>query len=292
MKDGEQTRRARGRALGNGEGTVAVTLGPALLILLLVAGLYLVGGIPLQLFLGEAGIALAQILFLALPPVLLVRAWGFDLRRTFYLAWPSGRQVLGGVLFLAGGTQMAWFLAWLQGLFIPVPHEFLEMMAEFLTADSAGRFLWLLFLVALVPSVCEEVLFRGVLLSGLRSRLPAVAAVVVSGLIFGLFHLAPETGFRILPTAWLGMVLAWVVVASGSLPLVVLLHFLNNGAILALMSIPATRELVMGTEEAPPLVLLPAAVALLVAGLVVLGRKAETTERSRRTSPSHHEGKA
>jgi membrane protease YdiL (CAAX protease family) len=103
-------------------------------------------------------------------------------------------------------------LAWTQSLVIPVPVEYIEAMSELLRADSIRRFLWLVLLAALVPAVAEEALFRGVVLSSLRRRLPTAAAVVITGTVFGLFHLTPETAFRFLPTAWLGILLSWVVV--------------------------------------------------------------------------------
>ena len=70
------------------------------------------------------------------------------------------------MLIILGGTPLVWFLTWVQGFVFPMPQEFLEGMSDFLTANSPSRILWLLFLVALTPAVCEEVLFRGVLLSG------------------------------------------------------------------------------------------------------------------------------
>lgn len=258
---------------GGKEGRHLPSVGDAFLVLLLCAVLYLAGGVAAQVFLGEPGLLAAQIVFMALPAVLYIYLRGYDVRRTFALATPDSRQVAGGLILLVGATQVAWFLAWLQSLVAPVPVEYLEMLSEMVTADSVPRFLWLLLLVALAPAVAEEVLFRGVLLSGLRSRVSPMAAVVLSGLIFGLFHIAPETGFRILPTAWLGVVLAWVVVVTGSLPLAAFLHFMNNGAILTLMALPATRELVMGSPDAaPPLILLPLALGALVLGVVLLHR--------------------
>lgn len=247
------------------------SLQAAVMVFLLCAGLYIVGGIPLNLALGEPGLLLSQLLFMAAPPLAYVVLKGHDLRRTFQLRLPRGGQVAAGLILLVGATQLAWFLAWLQSLVMPMPEEFLESMAEFLTADSAPRFFWLLLMVAVVPAVAEEILFRGILLSGFRTRMPALAAVILTGLIFGLVHIAPETGFRIAPTAFLGMVLAWVVVVSGSLPLASFLHFLNNGAILTLVAAPASREVVMGSPDAmPPLILLPVALVAFATGVVML----------------------
>ncbi len=250
----------------SGAGGLAATVA----LLLVVAGLYIVGGVPLQLFLGEPGLLLAQLTFLLLPPLVFVWWARLDPVWTLSLRWPSGGQLGGGILVLLGGTQLAWILAWAQSLVMPVPAEYLEAMASLLQADSLGRYLWLLVLAAVVPALAEEVLFRGVVLSGFRSALPTLWAVVGAGLVFGLFHLSPQTAFRFLPTAWLGMLLAWVVVVSGSLPLAILLHFLNNAAILTIVAIPATREQMTDIEGEPSLLLLPVGLLLLGWGLWIL----------------------
>jgi sodium transport system permease protein len=235
--------------------------------------------VPLQLRFGEGGLLVAQILLLLLPAVLFVRLGGFDPVETLSLRLPTRRQVAGGALAMTGGVQLAWILAWLQGLFTPVPVDFLEAMAEMLRADSPGRFLWLLLLAALTPAIAEELLFRGVLLSAFRRSLPTLWAVVGVGLVFGLFHLSPQTAFRILPTAWLGILLAWIVVASGSLPLAIALHFVNNGVILALASHPLTRERASSADQEPSLLLLPLGLGLLAWGITLL--HGEREERGR-----------
>ncbi len=231
--------------------------------------LYFVVGIPLQLLLGEVGLALTQILVFLGATLVFVGRGGYDLVRTLSLRLPTGGQVGGGLLLLAGGTPVAWMLAWLQSRFIPVPVELLESMSAFLQTDDPLRILWLLLLVAVIPAVCEEFLFRGAILSGLRTRFTVVAAVAINGALFGLLH-APQAVFRFLPTAWLGLVLAWAVWESRSIWLGVLLHFLNNGAILMLTVLPATRELTADVDQEPPLLLLPLAVLLMYLGARIL----------------------
>ena len=247
--------------------------GAATTLLLIVAVLFLFGGVPLQLFFGEVGLLLSQAVFLLLPVVIFVRKGGFDPVHTLSLRIPSRSQVVGGLLFLAGGLQLALVLAWLQSFVVPVPIEYLEAMSGLLEADSLARFLWLLLLAAVLPAVAEEALFRGVVLSAFRQRLPTTWAVIAVGIIFGLFHLTPETAFRFLPTAWLGILLGWVVVSSGSLPLAMLLHFLNNAAVLAFTAIPAIQgqSATIG-EERSPLPLLVTGLILFLLGLSVLRR--------------------
>ena len=88
-----------------------------------------------------------------------------------------------------------------------------------------------LFLFALTPAICEEALFRGLILRSLLRRFPAGISILIASLLFGLFH-GTE---RLLPTATLGVLLALVTWRSGSLWPAVILHALNN-AILVLLA--------------------------------------------------------
>ena len=106
----------------------------------------------------------------------------------------------------------------------PVPDEVIQAFGESLNAPSLP--LWqLVFFLAILPGVCEEIAFRGVLLYGLRKRMGPWATAITVGVIFGFFHVAL---FRIIPTAWLGVLLAGVVLLSGSILPAILWHALNN----------------------------------------------------------------
>jgi membrane protease YdiL (CAAX protease family) len=67
---------------------------------------------------------------------------------------------------------------------------------EDLLSDDVGWAVLAALAVAAVVAapVVEEVLFRGLLLRSLRSRLPAPAAVAVQALLFGVVHLTPGIG--------------------------------------------------------------------------------------------------
>jgi membrane protease YdiL (CAAX protease family) len=78
--------------------------------------------------------------------------------------------------------------------------------------------------VAVAP-ICEEIFFRGFVLTGLRRRLPVWGAIVVSALIFGMAH-ADAGSFA--PLVVIGLVLAVVRWRSESLWPGIALHALNN----------------------------------------------------------------
>jgi membrane protease YdiL (CAAX protease family)/uncharacterized RDD family membrane protein YckC len=90
-------------------------------------------------------------------------------------------------------------------------------------------------LIAGLAPFAEELFFRGFFFSGLRSRLSFLPAALVAGLVFGAVHAA--TGITtVIPLAALGFGLCWLYEKTGSLWPCVILHAINNGLALALIS--------------------------------------------------------
>ena len=80
----------------------------------------------------------------------------------------------------------------------------------------------------LLAPIMEETLYRGIVVSALRHRLPVWGVVVVSGLFFYLLHLAYGKDWRLLHYLPAGMILGWAFLASGRLWVPILLHMLGN----------------------------------------------------------------
>ncbi|MFH1762712.1 MAG: ABC transporter permease subunit/CPBP intramembrane protease [Gemmatimonadota bacterium] len=235
-----------------------------------VAVLYFYLAARLQVGLGEEGLLAAELALLLLPVLLFLRLGGFNPVKTLSLRAPSGKGMLAAVLIIVGGTPLTWFLTWLQSFVLPMPQEFLEGMSDFLVAETPGRVMWLLVLVALTPAICEESLFRGVLLAGTRRHLTPIKVILLNGVIFGLFHVPSATVFRLLPSAILGMLLAWVVLRTRSIWPGMLMHFINNGSIVILASSPWILERFSDPGQGPPLWLLfPALLSLLAGGALL-----------------------
>lgn len=96
-------------------------------------------------------------------------------------------------------------------------------------ASLALRMPLLVLVVAAAPFV-EELVFRGVLLSGLARRMPVGRAIIASALVFGAVHL-PDFKFAWYPVpalVMLGIVLAWIRVRTRSLWPAIALHATNN----------------------------------------------------------------
>ncbi|QDV29732.1 ABC-2 family transporter protein [Planctopirus ephydatiae] len=89
--------------------------------------------------------------------------------------------------------------------------------------------------LAIIPAFCEEIFFRGLLFSAWRRSLGAWPTIILTGLVFGLFHILIRDAVvleRFLPTALLGILLGAVREKTNSLWPGILLHVLNNGTVL------------------------------------------------------------
>lgn len=204
---------------------------------------------------------------LILAPTLLVTVWrGLPWRATFRLYATSWQGLVAAVL-VAGS---AWAVA--AGSLVrlaPPPPEFVKEMLETLLLGGQASLPVLLLLTAVLPAFCEELLFRGLILSGLRPLGPRVA-IGVSALLFGLLH---ASLYRLLPTFFLGLLLGWLVWRSGSLLTSALAHALNNG-IVVVMAWYGARTGVLHVEDAQalPWAWTLVAAAVLAAGLMLLAR--------------------
>ena len=87
------------------------------------------------------------------------------------------------------------------------------------------EFATLTFCIAVVPSVCEEILFRGYLMQNINQKHSQGIAIIVSALIFAIIHLNPIT---FIPIFILGLYLGTLFYLTGSILPAILLHFLNN----------------------------------------------------------------
>ena len=94
-----------------------------------------------------------------------------------------------------------------------------------------------LFALAVIPAFFEEFFFRGYLLGAIRSQIGPVMAVLISATCFGLLHIVTSgvlTPERFLPSTFLGIVLGWVCVRSGSVFPGMVLHACHNGVLLTI----------------------------------------------------------
>ncbi|UCC32595.1 MAG: CPBP family intramembrane metalloprotease, partial [Phycisphaerales bacterium] len=224
---------------------------------------------------------LMPVLFVILP-VLVLSYWKVDIRNTLSIRVPAARHLISAVLIGLTAWIPAHELNVLQQSFLGVPQaviEGAEILAETLRALPFGS---VVVLIALIPAVCEELLFRGFLLSGLRSSARKWTAIVVSAAVFGVFHFFL---FKFAVTAALGVLLGYVCWQSRSIVPAMTAHFLHN-AIGAYSAVnPAWFQRIGIPAEAEwshlPLHVLVIGGVVFLAGLLIFARESSGTKHSR-----------
>jgi membrane protease YdiL (CAAX protease family) len=110
--------------------------------------------------------------------------------------------------------------------------EATRLTDAFLSMSTWGGFLFNLFMIAILPAVGEELIFRGLFqrlfTEWLRS--PHVA-IWLTAILFSAIHLQ---FYGFLPRLVLGLILGYLFYFSGSLWLPIFAHFLQNGSVVVL----------------------------------------------------------
>lgn len=100
---------------------------------------------------------------------------------------------------------------------------------------STTGYLWLtikLFVIAVLPAIGEELVFRGVILTKIRQASNSEHyGVIISALVFAAIHLQPT---KLLPMIFLGLVLGYLYTKTKSIVYPMLFHFLFNGSTILL----------------------------------------------------------
>ena len=136
------------------------------------------------------------------------------------------------VLLMAVSLPLVLFLLNINQL-APLP-EFMKlaeeqseaMLRSLLQMDHAGELAANLFLIALLPAIGEELIFRGVIQQQLMRRIASPwVALLISAAVFSFAHFQFE-GF--LPRMLLGMILGWLYWRTHNFWVPVTAHFFNN----------------------------------------------------------------
>jgi len=189
---------------------------------LTLAMLWFVGG-SLQTRDFTLGMTISQVLMIAGSGLLALLYWNHPIAETCSLRRPRAVHLLLAAAVGLCLPGLAMLVAIAQSPFLPISSAWAEEFTHMLMGDRPLALT--LLLIAVLPALCEELLFRGALMGMLRGVMGDRSRVILVAVLFGLLHLSLV---RSLPTATLGVVLGMLVVWTGSLWPAVLAHGLNN----------------------------------------------------------------
>lgn len=122
--------------------------------------------------------------------------------------------------------------------------------------------------IAIVGPVLEELLFRGAITKALLQQYNPTKAILISALLFGVFHINPA---QILPAFLIGILLAWTYYKTGSLIPCILMHILNNSLSVYLsIKYPEAENMDDLISDTPYLLVLSGAALLLIGSILTM----------------------
>ena len=195
--------------------------GDVILILCIVLLLIFYIGSYAQIKWGFGGVAIQQAIILLCP---LVYAWYIkaDWKKLFSVQPPKPLQLLGAVFMGIGAFVGALLIGALLMPVFPDSAEGLTQLDDMLTGVPVYL---LVLVVALLPAIGEELLFRGFVMGTLKNKCKPVVTVLVTTLIFAAYHMSLIKMFTI---GIVGLGLTLAAYKTGSIAASMCVHFMNN----------------------------------------------------------------
>ncbi len=203
---------------------------------------------------------------------------GLVFGKRFFRAIPFRRPALRHVglllLLVLPLTVMDSFLAqtlievWESAAGVSPSQGDLPTVLDGITGQSSV--VMLLVLLAVMPALGEELVFRGVIGRGLIARRGIVAGVLCTSLLFSIVHLNPVQGVGVF---FVGVMCHVAYLATRTIAAPMLLHFLYNALPVFLLKHFADQKAAGGAEDfvssIPPLMALAAAVCVAALGCLL-----------------------
>ncbi len=182
------------------------------------------GGLFLPVLLGTVGGVLV-------PLYLLARRAALPARQDFSLWWPQPLILVVAGLMAVAALSPTSLLAQLSLRLHPPDPAWTAFMAENMPTGPMATLL-AFFTVVVAAPLAEELIFRGLLHRLAARAWGPLPAIVISSLVFGVVHGEPWYLFGLIG---IGVVLAIVYEATGSVLACWITHMVHNGVSLAMM---------------------------------------------------------
>ena len=189
------------------------------LLFVIVLVIYL-GGI-LQSEYGVYGVAGTQMIILSIPLVMAIYTKK-DLKKTYSIRKPKAVPALGACIFILGIISVGIVIT---SIVSSIFKESSEASYESLKDIMDNGFVITLLIVALLPAICEEMMFRGYIFAAVREKYRPVVAMIFVAVCFGLYHMSIS---RLFVTGLLGFGLCMSTYYTKSIFPGMLMHFINN----------------------------------------------------------------
>ena len=173
--------------------------------------------------------SMSQICFIAGPAVLMALLLTRKPTQTLLLQKPTGgfgtHLWLAALLAIVMHPVVSSLANGIRTLY-PISEKTMAKLEMFQGMLSGAPSIWsLLIMMAVLPAICEELAFRGFMLSGLRRMKNKWLAVLVSSLFFGIAHQMLQQSIAAFA---IGMLIGYIAIQTNSIFPCMLYHLIHN----------------------------------------------------------------
>lgn len=220
-------------------------------------------------------VATTQVLVIVAPALLLTMILTSSPRKTLLIQWPGWGAIIVAAFLALALHPVAMALQILVRELYPIGEEMRPALEQMQEMFRQADLLPLLLVIAVLPAVCEELAFRGFILSGFRHLGRKWRAIIYAALFFGLSHGILQQS---LIASLLGVLLGFLAVQSGSLLPGIVFHGCHNALAVTntritasmLPDLPVVRTMVMPVEGGGCLFEWPLVVVGMLTALLLL----------------------
>lgn len=170
----------------------------------------------------HSGILITEFVIIALPVFLYVIYKKSSIKKELRFNKLRLMDALLVVLIFACGYPVAMFVNIIGNIFVAFFGKLIQSPIPF--AESLNEYFVLLMIVAGSAGICEEILFRGLIMRGYE-KLGKWPSIIFTAILFSMLHINIQ---NVLGPLFLGVVLGYVVYTTNSIFAGMLGHFMNN----------------------------------------------------------------
>lgn len=206
----------------------------------------------------NSGILITEFVLIALPVLLYVILKKGSIKLELRLNKLGFMNAFLVTFIFLFGYPVAVFVGIIGNLFVSLFGKLIQSPIPF--AESLNEYFVLLLIVAGSAGICEELLFRGLLMRAYE-KLGKWPSIIFTAVLFSMLHLNIQ---NVLGTLFLGIVLGYVVYTTNSIFAGMVGHFVSNAvavsiSFVVMRLIPFARE--AATQDIPH--------ALMIQGLII-----------------------
>jgi sodium transport system permease protein len=166
-----------------------------------------------------------QLAMILAPALIMATILTRSVRKSLRLNRPDGVELAGAALLAISLHPTYAAFASMVGAEYKLGEQTIGMLMQFDSIIASTPIWSVLFVLAFIPAICEELAFRGFLFAGLLRNGGHVRAILLSSVLFGLSHGVLQ---QTITAATLGLLIGWIAYRTGGVACSIAFHCIHN----------------------------------------------------------------